>query len=244
MHGVVVIVGGWGLRARVERLATHSHPEALLAWSDSATVTISNDSRDWVLPPGHAMWIPPDVPHAIAVVRSGTGRALTFDPRRCPVGWREPTALVVTPLVRELVRHLAGPEGPGTQARRRAEAALFDLLEPAPATEIRVPMPADDRLRVIAEGLLADPADGRDLARWAYDVGAGVRTVSRLFTAETGMTFSRWRTHARIRAAVTLLADGLPVGTVARRVGFTKPAAFAEAFRRVTGRPPSDFLPR
>lgn len=239
-----MVVGGWGLQARVERLATHSHPEALLAWSDSATVTISDGTRDWIVPPGHALWIPADTPHAIEVVRSGTGRALAFDPRDCPVAWAEPTALFITPLVRELIRHLAQLDGPVAQARRRAEAVLFDLMEPAPATTIRVPMPADDRLRAIAEGLLADPADGRDLARWAYDVGAGVRTVSRLFVAETGMTFGRWRTHARVRAAVTLLADGLPVGTVARRVGFTKPAAFAEAFRRVTGRLPSDFLPR
>lgn len=240
----MVVVGGWGVTARVERLPTHSHPEALLAWSDSATVTISDETRDWIVPPGHAMWIPPDTPHAITVVRSGSGRALAFDPRECPVTWPEPTALAVTPLVRELIRHLARLDGPVAPARRRAETVLFDLMEPAPATTVRVPMPADDRLLAIAEGLLADPADGRDLARWAYDVGAGVRTISRLFVAETGMTFGRWRTHARIRAAVTLLADGLPVGTVARRVGFTKPAAFAEAFRRVTGRLPSDFLPR
>ena len=239
-----MVVGGWGLEARVERLATHTHPEALLAWSDSATVTISNGTRDWILPPGHAMWIPAETPHAIDVVRSGRGSALAFDPRDCPVAWREPTALVITPLIRELVRHLARLDGPAAPERQRAEAVLFDLLEPAPATTIRVPMPTDDRLRAIVEGLLADPADGRDLARWAYDVGAGVRTVSRLFAAETGMTFGRWRTHARIRAAVTLLADGLPVGAVARRVGFKKPAAFAEAFRRVTGRPPSDFHPR
>jgi AraC-like DNA-binding protein len=96
---------------------------------------------------------------------------------------------------------------------------------------------------VITDGLLADPADARDLAHWAFDVGAGVRTVSRLFVAQTGMTFGQWRTHARVRAAVTLLADGLPVGTVARRVGFTKPAAFSAAFRRVTGRSPSAFGP-
>ncbi|WP_372517872.1 helix-turn-helix domain-containing protein [Solirubrobacter phytolaccae] len=35
-----------------------------------------------------------------------------------------------------------------------------------------------------------------------------------------------------------MLADGLPVETVARRVGYRNPSAFTSAFRRVTGQPP------
>ncbi|WP_238589326.1 helix-turn-helix domain-containing protein [Pseudonocardia sp. HH130629-09] len=61
-----------------------------------------------------------------------------------------------------------------------------------------------------------------------------------MFRAETGMTFAQWRTHARVRAALVLLARGTSVGATARAVGYRKPGAFAEAFRRVTGRAPSD----
>jgi len=232
--GVVVVDG----RAR-DRMSAHTHEEPFVAWTETATVRFDSGGRSWLVPPGHGMWIPAGAPHAFEILRAGTGSALTFDPARCALTWPEPTAFVVTPLVRALVRHLGGLAGPSGAARSRVEAVLFDVLEPAPALTVALPMPRDDRLRTVAEGLLADPADGRELAHWAFEVGAGVRTLSRLFVAETGMTFGRWRTHARIRAALAPLAAGVPVGTVARRVGFRKASAFTATFQRVTGRLPS-----
>jgi AraC-like DNA-binding protein len=233
----VVVVDGHPL----ERLPAHTHEEPFVAWAETATVRFDSGARSWLVPPGHGMWIPAGASHAFEILRAGTGSALTFDPVRCTLAWPEPTAFVVTPLVRALVRHLGGLDGPSGAERARVEAVLFDVLRPAPAVTVALPMPRDDRLRAVARGLLANPADGRELAHWALEVGAGVRTLSRLFVAETGMTFGRWRTHARVRAALVLLAEGVPVGTVSRRVGFRKAAAFTQTFRRVTGRLPSSF---
>jgi AraC-like DNA-binding protein len=56
------------------------------------------------------------------------------------------------------------------------------------------------------------------------------------------MSFGQWRTQARMRAAVADLADGLPVGVVARRVGYATASAFVSAFRRCTGRTPGSFV--
>ncbi|WP_405485792.1 helix-turn-helix domain-containing protein [Nocardia sp. NBC_00511] len=53
------------------------------------------------------------------------------------------------------------------------------------------------------------------------------------------MTFAEWRTHIRMRAALTLLARGTSVGATARAVGYRKPSAFAATFHRVTGQQPS-----
>jgi len=241
---VLVVVDGVGGSVRLDRLDLHSHAEPLLVWAGTSTFTLSCADGEWIVPPGHGMWVPAGVPHAIEVLRAGTGTALAFDPSRGPAGWTRPTAVRSDPLVVELVGHLGrlgdGPAG----ARERAEAVLFDVLEPVPATSVALPVPTDERLRAITDALLADPADGRELAHWAHEVGAGVRTLSRLFTAQTGLTFGQWRTAARVRAAITLLARGTPVGTTARRVGFAKPAAFAAAFRRVTGRPPTAYRPR
>lgn len=214
----------------------HVHDFHLLSWSATATVTHRTADRDWLVPPTHALWMPAGVPHAVAVVRGGLGYGVILSARGGKAPWTEPTGVLVTPLVRELIVHL--DRNPG-RARARAEALLVELLEPVPSTTFQLPIPADPRLRDITEALLADPADGRDLAAWAGHVAASVRTVTRLFQAETGMTFAQWRTHARIRAALTHLADGVPVGATARAVGYRKPGAFAEAFRRVTGQLPS-----
>lgn len=89
--------------------------------------------------------------------------------------------------------------------------------------------------------MLTDLADTRTLQEWGTRVGASERNLSRLFRQETGMTFAQWRTRARLRGAVELLAADLPVGLVARRVGYATTSAFVQAFRRELGVTPGSF---
>ncbi|MCF7548449.1 AraC family transcriptional regulator [Pseudonocardia sp. WMMC193] len=212
----------------------HQHDFHLLSWSETATVTHHTADRDWLVPPTHALWMPAGVPHAVAVVRGGLGHGVALTGE---TPWSEPTGVLATPLVRELILHLNADPG---RARARAEALLVELLEPVPSTTFTLPVPTDPRLRDITDVLARNPADDRDLAAWADHAATSVRTLTRLFQAETGMTFAQWRTRCRIRAALTLLADGTPVAVTARAVGYRKPGAFAEAFRRVTGRSPGE----
>jgi AraC-like DNA-binding protein len=58
------------------------------------------------------------------------------------------------------------------------------------------------------------------------------------------MSFARWRTHARLRAALVHLADGVPVSVVAGRVGYRTPSAFVSVFRRTLGVTPRFYLTR
>ncbi|MBB4905391.1 helix-turn-helix domain-containing protein [Actinophytocola algeriensis] len=210
----------------------HTHPDHLIAWSATATVSVRTGTRDWLVPPTHALWIPARLPHTTEVRRPGRGYAVIVARDEPSRTWPEPTGLLVTPLIRELVIHLDRHPDP------LAVPLLLSLLDPVPSTTFHVPLPTDDRIRAIADALLADPADQRDLTAWAHATNTGVRTVTRLFAAETGMTFARWRTLVRIRAALTHLAGGASVGATARAVGYRKPGAFAETFHRVTGHHP------
>jgi AraC-like DNA-binding protein len=164
-------------------------------------------------------------------------------PDRCPLRWETPTVVDVSGLVRELVGHLSR-DGLSVEERQRAEAVLWDVIEPLPVATLSSPLPIDDRARKVADGLLADPTDGRTLAAWGRTVGASERTLARLFTAETGMGFERWRSTARLAAALPLLASGMPVGATAHRVGYATPSAFVAAFRREVGATPADYFRR
>jgi AraC-like DNA-binding protein len=146
----------------------------------------------------------------------------------------------VSPLARELIGYLAGDLA--GEARSRAEAVLLDVLRPVSGATIELPMPADDRAREVAVMLMADPADARSLEEFARAVGSSPRTLLRLFLAETRLTFTQWRVHARLQAAIASLAEGRPVAAVAREVGYATPSAFVAAFRRVTGHTPAAYF--
>lgn len=154
--------------------------------------------------------------------------------------WDRPRVLSVSPLARQLIGYLA--DGLPDEARARGESVLFDVLRPAAKAIIELPMPADDRARDIAVMLLRDPADQRSLAELARAVGSSPRTLLRLFLAETGLTFSQWRVHARLQAGISSLAEGRPVASVAGHVGYATPSAFVAAFRRVTGHTPAAYF--
>jgi AraC-like DNA-binding protein len=217
------------------------HDRHQLALAARGVLVMGGLDRSWVLPPTRALWIPAGAPHSVAVSGRTTMLSTYVDPADCPLDWDEPTVVGASGLLGELVAHLARPELPADR-RRRAEAVLWDLVVPLPVTTLSPPLPADERARRVADSLLADVTDDRPLDAWGRAVGASARTLARLFAAETGMGFERWRTTARLAAALPLLAAGTPVGTTARRVGYATPSAFVAAFRREIGTTPADYF--
>lgn len=222
------------------RYPRHRHEEHQLAWASSGVLTVSCEDATWVLPPSRALWIPAGIAHVTVAGRHTAFCSPYFGAARGP-RWSGPTPVAVSALTRELILHLAGADA-GPAARRRAEGVLLDQLSPIPVTTITVPMPRDPRALDVADRVLADPADGATLGSWGRRVGASGRTLARLFPAETGMTFGRWRTQARLRAAMPLLAEAVPVATVARAVGYETPSAFVAVFRRTVGVPPAAYF--
>jgi AraC-like DNA-binding protein len=161
-------------------------------------------------------------------------------PARSPVTWTTPTVLDTTGLLGSLLEYLGGDLE--VDARERAEAVLWDQIAAVPATTLALPMPRDERARRVADELLANVADERSLTEWGAACGASARTLARLFTSETGMTFAQWRTNARLAAALRLLAAGESTARAAAAVGYANPSAFVAAFRREIGTTPGAYF--
>lgn len=232
----VALVGRFSM-TRHTRYRTHTHGTHQLVWARSGVVTVGVADTTWALPPSRAFFIPAGVPHTTAGASVADMTSIYLWPDQCPELWREPTVLAATPMFAALVDHL-DTDLP-TEARRRAEAVLFDVLDPAPVASAELTWPRDDRARRVADALADDPADTRDAAAWAREVGTSERTLSRLFVDETGVGFGRWRTRLRVRTALDLLAANTPVAVAGRKVGYATASAFIAAFRREVGITPS-----
>nr|SBO94660.1 Transcriptional regulator, AraC family [Nonomuraea gerenzanensis] len=130
----------------------------------------------------------------------------------------------------------AGRLGGGERARLLA--VLLDQLRHAPEQPLHLPTARDARLAAVCAALHQDPADPGTLAQFAARAGTSDRTLARLCRAELGMTFPQWRTQLRLHHALLLLADGVPVTTVAHRCGWASASAFIDVFRRAFGYTP------
>ncbi|SHN46247.1 AraC family transcriptional regulator [Cryptosporangium aurantiacum] len=240
-----VFIGDFALSGG-EWFPSHRHSVHQLVWSRRGVGSVRIGDATWFLPRTLALWVPAGVVHATGAVDPSWNRSPYFRPERCPAGireWAEPTVVAVSPLLAALIDHLAD-EHLTTDERIRAEAVVFDQLRPLSTVAIPLPMPRDRRAARIAAALVEDPADDHTLAQWASEVGASARTLRRVFLAETGLSFGRWRTHVRLRAAMPVLAAGQPVAAAARRAGYGTPSAFVAAFHRTVGVPPGVYFAR
>lgn len=231
------------------QIERHTHRKAQLIYCISGVMTVETEQGQWVAPPNRGIWVPSGFEHEILINQAAEMRTVYVTPDARANLPNRPFALAVTRLLRELILaalvtdrtpdpHLYAP---GTPMAHITEV-LLDQIVAQPASDLHLPYPSDRRLRPICAALTGDPADRRSLKEWAKVVGASDRTVERLFMAETGMTFHRWREQMRVLRSLTLLANGRAVKSVALELGFANPSTFITMFRKTMGVTPGAYL--
>ena len=79
-------------------------------------------------------------------------------------------------------------------------------LDQAEDSATFIPLPREPRCRRAADIVLADPTADHEIETLAREVGTSARTLSRLFSAETQLSFKSWCQRARIAAAIEKLS--------------------------------------
>jgi AraC-like DNA-binding protein len=199
---------------------------------------VFTEAGSWIVPPLRGVWLPAGVAHSHRAHGRTDLLSLAFAATADPFGDREPVVVAVSPLLREVILALTVPEPVPSRSRGLLQRVALDQLRRTSSLPLRLPQPRDDRLRRIAEHLSVDPSDSRTLAQLGREVGAGERTLSRLFALETGMSFPQWRSQLRLHHAQVVLAEGGSVTSTAHACGYRSTSAFIEAFRDAYGTTP------
>lgn len=221
-----------------ERITPHHHDEHQLVYAGSGVLTVTTDAGTWVAPGTRAIWVPAGCVHAHHAHAALELHLLGLPTSANPLGLDTPTVLGVGPLLRELILACTRDPGADGPEHRRMIDVLLDQLRVSTQRPVALPAPTEPRVRAVCDLLRRDPADGRTLGELGRQVGAGERTLSRLFRDDLGMTFPQWRTQLRLHRALILLADDEPVTSVAHRCGWSSAGAFIDAFRRSFGETP------
>lgn len=125
-----------------------------------------------------------------------------------------------------------------------ADAALIvlltDQLAKLPDSPLRLPFPTDPTAKQLARAIMLGPKS--TLADHLNNSAASRRTLERLFKSQTRMSLGQWRRRACILSAVSLLAEGEPVTSVALNVGYASSSSFIAAFHSELGASPREFM--
>lgn len=222
-------------------MPTHRHDRGHLLYPAAGVLSITTDTGTWIAAASRAVWTPAGSDHRHRSHGRTDMRLIFLAPRLARTLPSRPAVLAVSPLVREAVLAVTGDAVRSAAGRHRLRHVIVDELARAPEQPLHLPEPRDDRLRAIAALLHRDPADASPLAALGAQVGAGERTLSRLFADELGMSFRRWRTQLRIHHALVLLATGHDVISTALACGWSNPSSFIDAFTAILGQTPGRY---
>src|SRR5580693_8361629 len=229
------------------RLGTHMHREAQLVYAARGTMQVTTPKGRWLVPPDRAVWVPARSEHSIDVLADIDMRTLYFD-----LAWlaREPRSasldaefvVRVSRLLHESILALFDDRNDPARTELLVRLAMLELHQ-AEDSATFIPLPQEPRCRRAANIVLGDPTASNEIETLARAVGTSARTLSRLFSSETQLSFKSWCQRARIAAAIEKLSTeaNVSVKQLAADLGYASVPAFSHAFRQVTGKTPTEF---
>ena len=230
---------------------THQHLNGQLTVVLGGTMRVTADQGWWLAPPGLAVWVPPQTPHAASYSEISSLINVNFPQQiaqRLPAECR---TMAVSDLLRELAREAVrlDAEQQEKSAERAvgslvliAELMVLQLMRPVATPGLFVPHGQDRRLRKAIDILHQEPGAELSIEALASRVNSSERTLSRLFVSETGMTFRRWREHMRLVTSIDKLARGHTITATALELGYSSASSFTTLFTRVLGVPPRRYM--
>jgi AraC-like DNA-binding protein len=222
----------------------HRHPRAQLIYAGSGVMRIETAVGCWVVPPLRGVWVPAQTDHRVVMLGQVQMRTLYIRTEARPDLPDTCCLVEVGQLLRALIfALLEEPVDYDLDGRGRllAELALRELrFLRLPA--LHLPMPTEARLQKACNRVLATLDTQETLDDLADYCGTTSRTMARLFSAQTGLSFRQWRQQARLVEALGQLCNGAQITQVAEQLGYQSASAFTAMFKRSLGVEPRRYF--
>ncbi len=230
-----------GIAARLAQhdSGLHQHPWGQILYTHSGCIRVTLDQQLCLLPPGRLIWIPALLPHQARMSEQVDYRSVYLDPAHYPDLPEQVQILAANDLLTAVLDRVAQADldkdwdqPPGLYVMQ----VLLDELKSAPDQALFLPLPQDPRLKRIPIDTL--PPALNILAEY---LGAGEKTITRLFKRDTGLGYQQWRQQWRLLKSLEQLATGSAVTQVASELGFASDSAFIAFFKEQMGQTPGHY---
>lgn len=225
-------------------VTAHSHARGQLLWAATGILSVTSNETIWVVPPTHAVWIPSYIPHQVNSETDTQLRNIYIDPSY-PIRQNEKSILMLTmsPLLREVILKLTDHKISLTvQQVKHLGLVAIDELGVLDSFHNNIHSGQDPRLRRLINYIVQHPNQALSLPDLSKIAGASVRTIERLFKAETGMTFRQWRSRFKLMNSLALLTQGKTSTFVAHECGYKNVSSFIATFKAQFGYTPQEYI--
>lgn len=221
----------------------HQHVTGQLFCIRRGMMMVQTEQTQWALTPATIGWFPPQLRHCAWTVGKVEGHSVQLSVCGSDALPQQPGVWPADPFLLSLMERISqlDPQVETAQREQHLLAVMMDEIRLAPPAPLQLVLPHDRRARRIAEQLLLQPQNTLRQQELAAENGLSIRTLSRLFSEQTGLSFSRWRQQARILASIAGLLRGEPISETAMQCGYENVSAFIAAFKLRFGMTPGAF---
>ncbi len=220
----------------------HQHKKGQLLYASQGCMSFALENSICILPPTKAVWIPAHTQHQAMMTNVVAYRSLYFDCSvfECP---SDMTTIEVNPVLKALIDKMAlwAWDKPENEMKKTTDLFWEEFYE-AKCHSFQLPLPSERRLKRFYQQLMQESFLVPSLTTLAQSIGASPKTVTRLFKAETGMSYQDWRQQWRLLKAIELLSREMQVSDAAHWLGFSSDSAFIAFFKKLTGKTPLCFM--
>ena len=223
----------------------HQHPWGEFVYAENGFIHLHVAGKKVLLPSWYGAWIPPNTLHEIwsdsPLLHM---RAICFS-MDSPTN--QLTVFPVFSLLKEMIRYTEKWNELEQEDFRETTflRAMLDLLAGEMTKSIKVCLPSTshEKLSQLLNYLQNHLQEKNSIEFLAYHFGFSVRTLSRLFTQQLGVSFSSYCKLARIMKALELMETGNDnVSQIASSVGYESLATFSNNFLEICGNRPLYFI--
>lgn len=220
----------------------HSHQWDQFVFARNGAMHISLNSLNVVLPPQYGMWVPAHTRHSVWAAQEVDLESLYVGCTTSGIGSQR--IVVMTQLVREFI-HYACQHIPALYDEQGADGqkveVLLSLMAQLPTAPLNLPFPVDEQFARMCEAIQKAPELKHSLEDWAATMNTSVRTFSRRFIKETGMTFHAWKQKLRLLQSLEMLQGAMPITRIALNLGYSSTSAYIHSFKMLFGCTPKKF---
>lgn len=228
----------------------HMHLKGQFVYMEGGLVYIETETKTFFLPARHFMWIPPQLKHTIKTNSSEVLMRNLYFPildDDAPF-FHSPGIYPVNDLLLQMLMYTNKWNGNIQDDNKNAFYFAQAIKNVLPEicnfnVPLALPYPKNDRLKNVIDYLEKNLDKECALSQLATHFGFSERSLSRLFSKETGMSFSQYHTIQRMLKALQLLVEKkYQVNEVAYMVGYNSVPTFSNTFSQLLGTRPSNYL--
>lgn len=208
-------------------------------------IRVTTSKGQFAITPQRGIWLTQGIEHRLNILKNTQVLSAFVEPlARADLPNR---SQVVT--ISELLQALLGSAididshyQADTREAWLVELILDELRQLTALADFEVPQPTLPEYQAICDKIRQRLSHQWSLADVAQLLAISERTVSRQFTAQTGLSFVEWLRRLRLQHSLELLLQGQSVVDVALAVGYDSPSAFSTAFKQRIGVSPSQYV--